>query len=200
MLCIENLVGEVQPLRDRRLAIQADEPLKYQCDPIAVSGAAPLGCTTACRVLRGWSANRTASAPMSLKEFIEASKKLPSGFSIGHSGDGTTGHIGMLELGRAAGITFTSIPFKGNGEAKSALIGKHVDYVMMTTGEALEVGQPGTPLTGVALWANQRAANGVATAAEQGYKVLASSERGIGAPRRLPDDIAIKIQGASSKP
>lgn len=141
-------------------------------------------------------ANRDAGTPLSLKAFIDASKKSPSGFSVGHSGDGTTGHIGMLELSRAAGFTFTSIPFKGNGEAKSALIGKHVDYVMMTTGEALEVGQSGTPLTGVALWAKQRAANGVATAAEQGHAVLASSERGIGAPGGLADDIAQKVQDA----
>lgn len=141
-------------------------------------------------------ANRSAGTPLSLTDFIEASKKSPSGFSVGHSGDGTTGHIGMLELGRAAGITFTSIPFKGNGEAKSALIGKHVDYVMMTTGEALEINQPGTPLAGVALWSDKRAANGVPTATEQGYKVFASSERGIAAPRGLPDDIAQKIQDA----
>ena len=139
-------------------------------------------------------ANRDAGKPTTLKEFIAASKKTP--FSIGHSGDGTTGHLGMLELGQQAGFQFMSIPFKGVGEAKTALLGKHVDYVMMTTGEGLEVGQPGTPLVGVALWGTKRAANNVPTLVEQGYDLQISSERGIGGPLALPDDIAQRVQDA----
>lgn len=139
-------------------------------------------------------ANRDAGKPVTLKEFIAQSKKTP--FSIGHSGEGTTGHLGMLELGRDAGFQFMSIPFKGNGEAKTALLGKHVDYVMMTTGEVLELGQPGVPLTGVAIWADKRAANNVPTLAEQGYDLKISSERGIAGPLGLPDDIAQRVQDA----
>lgn len=139
-------------------------------------------------------ANRDAGKPLTLKAFIEQSQKTP--FSIGHSGEGTTGHLGMLELGEQADFRFTSIPFKGNGESKIALLGNHVDYVMMTTGEALEVGQPGTPLVGVALWGAQRAANGVPTLAEQGYDLKIASERGISGPLNLPDDIAQRVQDA----
>ncbi|MBV7483301.1 tripartite tricarboxylate transporter substrate binding protein [Bordetella sp. BOR01] len=139
-------------------------------------------------------ANRDAGKPVTLQDFIAQSKQ--TAFSVGHSGDGTTGHLGMLELGRDAGFQFTSIPFKGNGEAKASLLGQHVDYVMMTTGEALEVGQPGTPLVGVALWGAKRAANGVPTLAEQGYNLQISSERGIGGPLNLPDDIAKRVQDA----
>ncbi|CAM3931236.1 tripartite tricarboxylate transporter substrate binding protein [Bordetella tumulicola] len=138
--------------------------------------------------------NRDAGKPITLKDFIAQAKN--TSFSIGHSGDGTTGHLGMLELGRDAGFKFTSIPYKGNGEAKASLIGKHVDYVMMTTGEALELGQPGTPLVGVALWGAKRAANGVPTLAEQGYDLQISSERGIAGPLALPDDIAKRVQDA----
>ncbi len=41
-----------------------------------------------------------------------------------------------------------------------------------------------------------QAANNAPTAAEQGFDVQISSERGIGAPRALPDDIAQKLEDA----
>lgn len=141
-------------------------------------------------------ANKDAGKPMTLGTFIQEAQKAPDTLSIGHSGEGTTGHLGMLELGRLAGIKFSSIPYKGMGEAKTALMGSHVDYVMMTTGEGLDVSQPGSRLVGVALWASKRAPNQVLTAAEQGYDLQISSERGIGAPRALPDDIAHKLETA----
>ena len=140
--------------------------------------------------------NKESGKPTTLATFVQAAKSGAAPFSIGHSGDGTTGHLGMLELGRMAGFKFNSIPYKGMSEAKSALLGGHVDYVMMTTGEGLEVNQPGSKLSGVALWANKRAANGAPTAVEQGYDVHISSERGIGAPRALPDDIARRLEEA----
>ncbi|MET1115373.1 MAG: tripartite tricarboxylate transporter substrate binding protein, partial [Comamonas sp.] len=139
-------------------------------------------------------ANKESGKPMTLDAFIQAAKKEPNSLSIGHSGEGTTGHLGMLELAQKAGIKFSSIPYKGMGEAKTALMGGHIDYVMMTTGEGLEVSQPGSRLAGVALWASKRVANQVPTTAEQGYELKASSERGIGAPRGIPDDIARRLQ------
>lgn len=139
-------------------------------------------------------ANKESGKPMTLDAFIQAAKKEPNSLSIGHSGEGTTGHLGMLELAQKAGIKFSSIPYKGMGEAKTALMGGHIDYVMMTTGEGLEVSQPGSRLTGVALWASKRVANQVPTTAEQGYELKASSERGIGAPRGIPDDIARRLE------
>lgn len=141
-------------------------------------------------------ANKDAGKPMTLSAFIQEARKAPDTLSIGHSGEGTTGHLGMLELGRLADIKFNSIPYKGMGEAKTALMGSHVDYVMMTTGEGLEVSQPGSRLVGVALWAGKRTSSQVPTAAEQGYELQISSERGIGAPRALPDDIAHRLETA----
>jgi tripartite-type tricarboxylate transporter receptor subunit TctC len=139
-------------------------------------------------------ANREAGKPITLETFIEQSKTKP--FSIGHSGEGTTGHLAMLELGQQTNTKFTSIPFKGAGESKIALLGKHVDYVMLTTGEAIEIGQTDTPMTGVAVWSKNPVANGVPTLAAQGYDFQMSSERGMAAPLDLPRDIAKRLQDA----
>ncbi|MFT3814955.1 MAG: tripartite tricarboxylate transporter substrate binding protein [Acidovorax sp.] len=141
-------------------------------------------------------ANKEAGKPLTMKALVEAAKKAPDGFSVGHAGEGTTGHLGLLELGRQTGIKLNSIPFKGASEAKTALLGGHVDYVAITTGEALDVSQPGSKLTGVAVWSGKRAANQVPTAAEQGYDLRISSERGVAAPRALPDSVARSLEEA----
>jgi tripartite-type tricarboxylate transporter receptor subunit TctC len=141
-------------------------------------------------------ATRDGGKPQTLGSFIDQARKAPNSLSVGHSGDGTTGHLGILDLQRKAGIAVNSIPFKGMGDAKVALLGGHVDYLMMTTGEALEVAQPGGRLVGAALWAPKRVANQVPTAVEQGHDVRSSSERGIGAPLALPDDIARRLEDA----
>jgi len=138
--------------------------------------------------------NKDANKPATLKALIEAAKAAPDTISIAHSGEGTTGHLGMLDLEQLAGVKFSSIPYKGMSEAKAALMGGHVDYVMMTTGEGLEVGQRDGKLVGVALWADKPVANRVPTAREQGYAVQISSERGMGAPIGLPDEIAEKLE------
>jgi tripartite-type tricarboxylate transporter receptor subunit TctC len=68
--------------------------------------------------------------------------------------------------------------------------------VMLTTGEALDVGQPGSKFVGVAQWSDRRGANGVPIAQESGYNMRISSERGLGGPRALPDDIVRRLQTA----
>lgn len=140
--------------------------------------------------------NSENGKPATLAGFIDAARKTPGGPSVGHSGDGTTGHLGMLELSRAADFPFVSVPFKGMGDARAALIGGHLDYLVLTTGEALDLGQPGSRMAGVGLWAGKRAANNVPTMAEQGHDLRISSERGMGAPRALPDDIAQRLEKA----
>ena len=68
-------------------------------------------------------ANRSAGKPQTLKELVDSAKVAPGTISIGHFGDGTTGHLGMLEFERVAGIELISIPHKGSGDAKVSLMG-----------------------------------------------------------------------------
>ena len=68
-------------------------------------------------------ANRSAGKPQTLKELVDSAKVAPGTISIGHSGDGTTGHLGMLEFERVAGIELISIPHKGSDDAKVSLMG-----------------------------------------------------------------------------
>ncbi len=143
-------------------------------------------------------ANRTGAKPQTLKGLVEAAKASPGTMSIGHSGEGTTGHLGMMELERLAGIKLISIPYKGSSDAKVSLMGGHVDYVLATTGEVTELSQPGSRISGVAIWAARRVAHlDVPATGEQGFDLKISSEPGIAGPRALPDE---RSPDASSRP
>lgn len=141
-------------------------------------------------------ASSESTAPRTLPEIIAALKAKPRSLSFGHSGDGTTGHLASLELDRLAGTQSVMVPFKGAGEAKLALMGGHIDYLIITTGEAVETQQKGSRMRAVSLFAERGIEGGPRTAREDGYDVRFSSERGIGAPRALPDDIAARLEQA----
>jgi tripartite-type tricarboxylate transporter receptor subunit TctC len=95
-------------------------------------------------------AKQGGAAPQTLAAMVQALKKTPGAFSVGNPGEGTTGHLATLQLEKAACVQINSIPYKGAADAKLALMGGHVDYVILTTGEALDVGQVGSKLVGVA--------------------------------------------------
>jgi tripartite-type tricarboxylate transporter receptor subunit TctC len=139
-------------------------------------------------------AKQGGAAPQTLAAMVQALKKTPGAFSVGHPGEGTTGHLATLQLEKAAGVQINSVPYKGVADAKLALMGGHVDYVILTTGEALDVGQPGSKFVGVAQWSREGDAKGVQRTHDAGFEVQMSSERGIGGPRALPDDIVRRLQ------
>jgi tripartite-type tricarboxylate transporter receptor subunit TctC len=139
---------------------------------------------------------RGGSVPSSLPALLQAFKKSSTPISVGHAGEGTTGHLAMLQLEKATGARINSIPYKGGAEAKLALMGGHIDYVMVTMSEAAELEQAGSTLVAVAQWSRARGPSGIPTASESGHPMLIASERGIGGPKALPEEIAIRLQAA----
>jgi tripartite-type tricarboxylate transporter receptor subunit TctC len=57
-------------------------------------------------------------------------KANPGKLSIGHPGNGSTNHLAILQLQKAAGVTFNIIPYKSNGIALNDLLGGQIDAVM----------------------------------------------------------------------
>ncbi|WP_368666724.1 tripartite tricarboxylate transporter substrate-binding protein [Cupriavidus taiwanensis] len=91
-----------------------------------------------------------------------------------------------------------SIPFKGAAEAKTALMGGHVDFTFVSAGEMRELSLAGGPFKGVAQMSKTRlrAIENVPTAQEAGVAIVMSSERGVAAPARVPADIARRLEKA----
>ena len=65
-------------------------------------------------------------AATSLKEFIALVRTRPSQLNYVSSGSGTSGHLAMEVLKRAAGMDITHVPYKGNAPALNDLIGGQV--------------------------------------------------------------------------
>lgn len=134
-----------------------------------------------------------------LRSVVQALKQQPGSLSFGHSGVGTNGHLALEQLQRIAGVQANSIPFKGAAEAKTALMGGHVDFTYVSAGEMRELSLAGGPFKGIAQMSKTRlrAIDNVPTAQEAGVPIVMSSERGVAAPARLPADIAQRLEKAT---
>ncbi len=65
-----------------------------------------------------------------LKDFIDAAKAQPDGFTFGSPGFGSTGHLGMELLAYTAGIKVRHTAYRGAAPAVNDLLGGHIDAVV----------------------------------------------------------------------
>ena len=139
---------------------------------------------------------RDSNVPKSLPKIVEALKNRPESLSFGYSGDGTVGHIGLMRMARLAEVEAVGIPFKGGADTRSSLVGGHINYALLTTGEVPDAAHAASPLIAVAQLAQQRTErfDAVPTASEGGVKVSISSERGFAAPKDTPSEIVQRLE------
>ncbi|RZS86244.1 Bug family tripartite tricarboxylate transporter substrate binding protein [Pigmentiphaga kullae] len=71
-----------------------------------------------------------ASPAKSLKDLLEAARRQPGRLSYASSGNGAAPHLVTEIIARAAGVSFTHVPFKGVGPAVIALLGNQVDFMI----------------------------------------------------------------------
>jgi len=123
-----------------------------------------------------------------LKDLVEASKKKPMNCSIG--GMGSRSHLVAMLLKKKVGINFEVVPYKGNAQAVTALLGGHVD---LTTADDLAVLSQKEKLRLMAIFYDERTPKfpGVPTLKELGYDFpIVYTTEGISGPPGLPDGIA----------
>lgn len=78
------------------------------------------------------------SSVRSLKDLFEKARQAPDKLTYGHPGPGSIPHLQMLDLSARAGVSLTSVPFRGDAPARTALMGNHIDVQM--AGDAGGVG------------------------------------------------------------
>ena len=146
-----------------------------------------------------------ASAPyQTLADLVAFAKDNPGKVSVGTTGVGTDEHLAMLQLEQAAGIDLTAVPFAGANEAKTALMGGHVAMIGLNVGEFATSDH--NALRALAQFSEERSALApdLATAKEQGFDVLMSSERGLAARCDVPEAdrarLSQAIEAALAKP
>ncbi len=136
-----------------------------------------------------------------LRDLVEAAKRRPGTISVASSGVGTDDHLGLTLFQAASGTEFIHTPFAGAGPVKNAALARHIDVAGLNLGEISTLGQENPILRPLAGMGESRWAlmPNVPTFREEGYDVVMTSERGVGAPRGVPDEIATRLQAALAR-
>ncbi len=130
----------------------------------------------------------------SLDDFVQAAKAAPGKLSLGTSGVGTDDHLMMVQLEQLTGITLTHVPFAGASESATALMGGHIS----SAGQNISELSDDSKYRVLAQFSNERMPQEpeLPTAKEQGVDLVMTSERGIAAPAKVPNDIEKRMADA----
>lgn len=135
-----------------------------------------------------------------LRGLIEYAKANPGKVTYGTTGLGSDDHLAALEFERLAGVELKHVPFPGNADVRAAVLGGIVMMASMNISETVaDAAQGNLVILGQMAEDRWEGAPDVPTFEEQGYKVIMGSDRGIGAPAGIPDDIRAKLEDAIKK-
>lgn len=143
---------------------------------------------------------RADSEYKSVADLMKTLKNKPGSISIGYSGPGTAEALLISQLEKQDSTNFNKIPFDGSAPSVVALMGKHIDVVMMNVSEAHTYVQDGNiRVIGVGSQQRDPSMPQVATFKEQGYDYLQVTLRGFAAPKGLPKDVIKALETAIKK-
>ena len=136
-----------------------------------------------------------------VKELAALAKAKPDQLSFGSSGYGSTPHLAMELLMRAADIKMTHVPYKGMGPATMDLMGGQLQLTFADMPVLLQQVKGGK-LRPLAVGTPKRSANlpEVPSMAEAGFpKVEAYNWYGLFAPAGTPKDIVARLNAETVK-
>lgn len=135
-----------------------------------------------------------------LKELVEYAKKNPGKVTYGTTGIGSDDHLAALAFERQAGVKFEHVPFSGVSDVRAALLGGHIMMASANISEMIADQQAGNvKILGQMAEQPWDGAPDVPTFASQGFDVIMGSDRGIGAPAGIPDEVLNKLENAVMK-
>jgi tripartite-type tricarboxylate transporter receptor subunit TctC len=110
--------------------------------------------------------------------------------TYGSSGAGGSAHVAMELFARKAGVEFRHVPFNGSSEAVVAVMGRHVNLALPSTGSVLEQVRSGQ-IHGIVITADERTpqAPQIPTVKESGIDFSFATWRAVLAPRGTPPAI-----------
>jgi tripartite-type tricarboxylate transporter receptor subunit TctC len=125
-------------------------------------------------------------------ELLADAKANPGKINYGTPGAGTSLHITMEQIAKQQGLKWTHIPFKGNAEATTALLGGHIQVEADSTGWAPLVNTGELRL--LVTWGASRTRNWptVPTLKETGIEIVSNSPFGIAGPAGM-DPAVVRI-------
>lgn len=170
-----------QPLLLEKMPLDPVNDLK----PIAIVGSFPLILV----------ANPNIKIK-TLKDFVAEARANPGKIDYGSSGVGSSVHLAMEVLQRAAGFKVNHVPYKGGIPALQDVIAGHIPLMWSSVTAAVPLMQGGKiiPL-GIGSAERFPLLPNVPTLVEQGFAGFSASNWiGVLGPKQLPDAIAQKLQ------
>jgi tripartite-type tricarboxylate transporter receptor subunit TctC len=133
------------------------------------------------------------------QDLIAEAKANPGKINYGTPGAGTSLHITMEQIAKHQGIKWTHVPFKGNAEATSALLGGHIHVEADSTGWAQLVNTGELRL--LVTWGAGRTRNwpDVPTLKEVGIDIVSNSPFGIAGPAGMDRSVIAVLHDAFRK-
>jgi len=132
----------------------------------------------------------------SVKDVVEQARRQKDSVDFGTPGKFTGNQVAMAMLGRTAGVRFVHLPYKGDSEATTALLGGHVKTIVSTNGVLTFMESGKVRALAVAAETRPPAFAQVPTFREAGYDVVVPSPLGLAGPRDLPLPIVQKLDAA----
>lgn len=145
-----------------------------------------------------WLVARPDAGYGSFAELVAIARREPGRINYATSGAGSSGHLVMEQLQRAAGIQLTHVPYKGGAPALQDVLAGIVPLTVIPQNAALVHVQSGK-LKVLAVSSKQRspAAPQVPTFAELGYPQLTiNAWVGLSAPKGTPQPVVQKVNAA----
>ena len=133
------------------------------------------------------------------EEFLADAKANPGKINYGTPGAGTTPHLTMEQIAKQQGIKWTHVPFKGNAESTTSLLGGHIHAVADSTGWAPMVNEGKLRL--LVTWGANRTKNWptVPTLKDIGIDVVSNSPYGVAGPKGMDASVVKALHDAFRK-
>lgn len=121
----------------------------------------------------------------SLADLVQAARR--SQLTYGSAGAGSSTHVAMEIFSRRVGVELLHVPFNGSAEALTAVLGRHVDMALPTSGSGLPLIRAGQ-IRGLAITAETRSpeAPDIPSVREAGVEFVFYNWRGVLAPKGTP--------------
>ena len=173
-------------------------PLLIPNAPYSLKDFAPVGVMAVTPLLLEVPAN---SPHKDFKSYLAHVKANPGKVTMGHSGNGTTNHIAILQLQDALKVSFNIVPYKGSGPALIDLVGGQIESMIDQTSSSLPQIKGGK-LRALAIGTKTRIADlpNVPTLQEEGVRDFeASTPSGLLAPAKTPPEVVKTLNTAINK-
>ena len=147
-----------------------------------------------------WLVTKADSGLGALADVVARAKREPGKLSWASSGAGSSGHLLLELLQRAAGVQLIHVPYKGGAPALNDALGGVVDLLAVPQNAAQGQVQSGKlRLLAVSSRARSPAAPQAPTFAELGYpQMTLTTWVGLSAPRGTPPEVVRKVHAALS--